>query len=638
MPEREAESNDAFGRAPVRIESLLRDTRLVLLEGTAGSGKSSALRHLAVTALVGDEDRQTSFASPLVPFLLELRFLVSKDGLRLPQPEQFVQAVAAPLDDIKPDQWVARLLAGGKALVLVDGFDEVREEYRERVLEWLNNLIKYYPESYYVLAARDAAVKDTWRRDLRDRGFATARLTPLNPGQVDQLVTNWHKAVVEADKSGYVSQLDIRWLRRTIAARGDLAKLAATPLMCAIMCALSVAGYNVHRSSRAELYRTGLDLLLFRRDVARSIRAADWQIDPEESRELLSEIASWMLLNDQDVIPGHVVLTFIADVTGDSSRDSATLERFLQRVFEQTGILELTHEKAVVFRYPGFQDYLAARKFLRQESINYLVNNAHNGRYRDVLVMAAAEASREQGDRIIAELIDRAQAAGPAGRATWILAAECAAARTRLDLVARLAIEDALRGLLPPVSLDEAASVAQLGGPVLDLLIEASEGRELTDEEAIATIRTAALIDVDRATALFRRFRKRPVPGIQRELVAAWFWASTPERYADEVLRDARLEDCLVELQSLEFLPYLDRIENLRALSMPPETESLDLEEIAGFVNVRARLTYLSLANTAVGDFSPVKEFPQLQRLDLTGIPDERRMGLPGDFEVSVIG
>jgi hypothetical protein len=636
-PGRKGGSLGVADRGPVRVETLLHDTRRVLLEGAAGSGKSSVLRHLAITALLGDQGGQGNISPPPIPFLLKLRSLVSGDRLQLPDPEQFVRAVARPLSDLKPDSWVSGLLAGGKALVLVDGVDEVREEYRRQVLEWLKDLVDIYPDSYYVLTSRDAAVQEGWREGLRDRAFVTARLAPLNPTQVDQLVTHWYKAISEADKSGSAYQFDIQRLRQTLASRGDLTKLAATPLMCAIMCALSSNLQSVS-ASRADLYRTGLSLLLYRRDTARSIRAPDWQIDPVVSGALLSKIAFWMLLNDQEVIPEHAVQIFIADVTGKNDYDPPVANKFLQRIIEQTGLLELTPEKSVVFRYPGFQDYLAAREFLRQDSIKHLLDNAHQARYRDVLIMAAAEASSRQGDKILTEVISRAQVAAGAGRAAWILASECAAARAELAPGLWATVTQALRKLLPPVSLEEAASVAQLGEPVLDLLIRAAEQRELTDPEAIATIRTAALMDVDRATGLFQYFKGRPDPGIQRELVAAWFWSASPKRYADEVLSDARLENCLVELQSLDFLPYLDRIRNLRGLSMPPETDSLDLEDMAGLSNVRHRLVSLSLANTAVSDLTALDDFPQLLRLDLTGIPSERRIGLREHSEISITG
>jgi NACHT domain len=628
----------AAEHSPARVETVLHEKRRILLEGAAGSGKSSVLRHLAITALLGDQNGQREASPPPIPFLLNLRSLVSGDRLQLPDPEQFVQAVVRPLGGLKPDGWVSRLLAGGKALVLVDGVDEVREEYRRQVLEWLKHLVDTYPKSYYVLTSRDAAVKEGWREELRHRAFATARLAPLNPSQVDQLVTRWYKAMSEAGGSDSADQFDIQRLRQTLASRGNLTKLAATPLMCAIMCALS---RNVHSVSlsRVDLYRTGLDLLLYRRDVARSIRAADWQVDPAVSGALLSRIGFWMLINSQEVIPEHVVHTYIADATGKHDQDAPARARFLQRVLEQTGLLELTPERSVVFRYPGFQDYLAAREVLRQDFSKHLVDNAHQARYRDVLIMAAGEAGPRQGDMIVAEVISRAQvASSDAERDAWILASECATARAEMTSDVRATLTQALRALLPPVSLEEAAGLAQLGEPLLELLIRVAEQRELTDSEVIATIRTVALIDVDRATGLLQDFKERPDPGIQRELVAAWFWSKAPERYAQEVLGDARLEECLVELQTLDFLPYLDHIRHLRSLSLPPETESQDLEVMAGLTNVRDRLVCLSLANTAVADFSALDSFPRLRRLDLTGIPHERRIWLRENSGISITG
>ena len=156
------------------------------------------------------------------------------------------------------------LLRKGRAIILIDGMDEIREAHRPDVISWLELLTQYYPEAFYVATSRPAAVREQWRNKLRTLGFVTAQLEPMTRTQVDDFIDRWYRAATGSESRAMEFKL-------RLASRPDLQILATTPLLCAVMCAIYLEIGHLPRK-RTELYKMALRLLLERRDVQRSIR------------------------------------------------------------------------------------------------------------------------------------------------------------------------------------------------------------------------------------------------------------------------------------------------------------------------------------------------------------------------------
>ena len=92
-----------------------------------------------------------------------------------------------------PYGWVHRQLQEGRAVVLVDGIDEVPASLRPGVYVWLDELITMYPQARFMVTARPyAASKD----DLpaRER-LKEAQVLPMNLSAIEDFITQWHHAV-----------------------------------------------------------------------------------------------------------------------------------------------------------------------------------------------------------------------------------------------------------------------------------------------------------------------------------------------------------------------------------------------------------------------------------------------------------
>jgi hypothetical protein len=433
-----------FGEEGLHLEDLLTNHQRILVEGAAGSGKSTVLRHLGLSALDGDLAGGLPRDWSLVPFFLKLRAFVHGDAIRLPgNPDEFISSIASPLSKDKPENWVSVLLGKGRAIVLIDGIDEIREADRPSVLDWLQQLTVWYPEAFYVATARPAAVKEQWRDDLRALGFVTARLEPMTSAQVEEFVDRWYRAAVEVGRvrnsfSFYLEPADgeliAARLKSDLTLNSDLQGLVTTPLLCAVVCAVYLNRRRIPRR-RTELYETALNLLFERRDVMRGLRPSFRQLRSQQSRPMLSRIALWMLMTGQDAIPHPAALTAIADSIGPREFGHGELlakrvERasyIRQQLLEQTGLVQEVGKGLIEFRYPSFQDYLAAAEIIRQDLIEYLIRSSHIPTYREVAVNVMELADLDTGRRLLTGLIERAeQENDPTSvQQLWLLAADC---------------------------------------------------------------------------------------------------------------------------------------------------------------------------------------------------------------------
>ncbi|MCP5049130.1 MAG: NACHT domain-containing protein, partial [bacterium] len=179
----------------VDIEELLSRERIMLLEGKAGMGKTTLIKHLAYSLTHGGGPPALRDHLPVLVFLKDLWPLYMAElekessGITIESLlESYFKKENRPLSM----EVVKVYLSHHRALFLMDGLDEVPEDLRPGLIDLLNRFRFEYKENAFLVTGRPHGVKgkaqQSMKKYLRD-------IEPLDDKKSGQFITRWFKAV-----------------------------------------------------------------------------------------------------------------------------------------------------------------------------------------------------------------------------------------------------------------------------------------------------------------------------------------------------------------------------------------------------------------------------------------------------------
>ncbi|MFF7050415.1 NACHT domain-containing protein [Streptomyces griseorubiginosus] len=582
----------------VRAEEALLAHDRVLLRGDAGSGKTTLVQWLAVTAARDGSG---------VPYVLPLRTLIRAGSL--PSPAGFLTAVSCPLTP--PEGWTERVLTAGRGLVLVDGLDEIPAADRHRTRDWLLSLIRAYPGNRWLLTSRPTAVRPDW---LAAEGFGELTLAPMRRPDVATFVHRWHTA---AGAPEYETPL-----LDSLRTKRDLARLATNPLMCGLICALHRERRGYLPTGRKELYDAALTMLLARRDRERGL---ELELGEETQLELIQRLAYALVLSgrtEMEVETAEAIVDRCLPAVGLRGPAGAVLHDLLLR----SGLLRQPADGVVDFVHRTFQDYLGARYAVEEGHLDVLAGRADDTQWEDVIRMAVAHARPRERASLIRQLLAR-----DIPRLT-LLALACLEHAPALDAAVRAEVEQRAAALIPPASKEDARALAEAGPLVLELL-PGPQG--LSAEQARNVTITASLLAAEEpvgALAVLRRFREHPDLGVRRQLAGTWSRFDTAE-YASEVLDHLPRAGLYLGCESpgqraalagmrpwagLAFIGEHAPEAILAAVPQPSDVTLLDLRDNPLVTDLGALLPFGSLSNLLLARCTQARGLDRLADLPLT--------------------
>lgn len=602
----------------------------VLLRGVAGSGKTTLVQWLAVSAAAEEPHDRMTYLHGLVPFVLPLRTL-TRHGERLPAPAGFLAAVGSPLAGAQPHGWETRVLTAGRGLLLVDGIDEVPEAERGRARAWLGELVAAFPGNRWLVTSRPSAVHENW---LADDRFTDLTLTAMNPSDVAAFIRRWHTAArtddpdEDARLASYATQL-----LDAVRAKPDLGRLATNPLMCGLICALhrDRRGYLPH--GRRELYEAALSMLLTRRDRERDVTGPELSEEPQV--QLLQRLAYWLIRNGRTELDRERAERTIAEglpavpaaaALGDAAD---VLRHFLVR----TGLLREPAPGAVDFVHRTFQDYLGARAAVEAGDFGLLAAHAADDQWADVIRMAVAQGRPRERAELLRLLLRAGDTAADDRSRTRVrlLAVACLEHATELDPEVRAQVEARAAKLIPPRSDEDARALAEVGPLVLELL-PGPEG--LTDEDALRVVGTAALIGTDAALPVLARYRSHPDARVRVQLTRAWPRFDCAQ-YVRDVLGPLDTEAIFLTVETPEQLRALTRLGHRPLLNVRGDHTEAELcaslpRELRGLTLIRnGRLRSLQPLTSALRS---------LRQVSLFDCPEVDDLAALAELDVDVLG
>lgn len=348
-------------------EALSRFPQLMLL-GKPGSGKSSILHHLAL---------RTHASGSGFAVLLKLSALADKirpDDSLWPHILRKVESdhgpiVSAALEERAPE---------GRALLLLDGVDEVRKEHRPLLVSALERMLLQQKDLRCVVSSRLAA--DCW---LDDR-IPHMHVAELNQEEIALFVKQHKKC-----ESPSTAEAQSQRLIKSISSSHALRELAPNPLSLRLLCLLD-HGADGLPVDQVDLYERAICTLLETWPANRVARKVN--VTPEHLRRALASVAAWMHRRGQRD----------ATRTEWTQQLAAALPRSPARTPEQlavccmdaatlyTGILVEASPERFEFLHLTFTEYLAADHYIRQGLLSDLAAQRVDSRYSQVIHFAVA--------------------------------------------------------------------------------------------------------------------------------------------------------------------------------------------------------------------------------------------------------
>ncbi|MFJ7181110.1 NACHT domain-containing protein [Streptomyces massasporeus] len=551
----------------LRVEEALSGKRRVVLRGPAGSGKTTLAQWLAVSAAQNDFDDELAFLRGRVPFILPLRSLAQESTL--PTAHKFLAMAGSMLDGAQPEGWADRVLHSGRGIVLVDGVDEISESKRLLTKRWLTELTETYPRTFFLVTTRPSAVPIGWASDL---GFVEFDLLPLNQRDVDKFVNRWHDAALstlgDVEERAEVERYRVA-LHVTLRRKPDLYQLATNPLMCSVICALHRDRRSQLPEGRMDLYAAALRMLLVRRDKEREVIAPEGlQLTEEQQVQLLQRLAYWLIRNGRSEATQSLAVRIIRERLPSMPHvvpvDGAY--QVFRHLLLRSGLLREPTPDTVDFIHRTFQDYLGAKAAVETSDLDLLAQNAGDDQWEDVIRMAVGHARERERAELLRKLVVIGDQRPSQRRRYHLLAAASLENATTLDPAVRAEVISRAAFLIPPATREDAENLAQAGAVVLDVL---SGPADMTEEQAVASVRTIGLIGGPAALQRLRAYKDASQRGVRQAVVNAWPRFDTVE-FAESILASCDCDDIEIPVTNAEQVACLRQLPKaMPNLSLP---------------------------------------------------------------------
>jgi len=268
----EAESIPALDIKAAFAEAERCKVKDLVILGEPGCGKTTLLKYLLVMLIEGKGREKLGLGPGLIPFFAPLRDLrdPGTEGLT-----DFLMRVCGLAEQGLTPESLQEVLQRGRALVLLDGLDEVaNEEKRIKVCKWLDTVRRQQPRTRFVVTSRYGGYLGKSRLA---GNHLELSIRDFTPEEAREFLVRWFEAVKVAlhgngdadywSKKGRDAALA---LAERITASEHLQRLAVNPLLLQII-ALVHRDRGTLPQRRVELYEECTNVLLEKWDMAKGL-------------------------------------------------------------------------------------------------------------------------------------------------------------------------------------------------------------------------------------------------------------------------------------------------------------------------------------------------------------------------------
>jgi formylglycine-generating enzyme required for sulfatase activity/predicted MPP superfamily phosphohydrolase/energy-coupling factor transporter ATP-binding protein EcfA2 len=360
----------------VDIEELVSQVNCLLLEGKAGMGKTTLVKHLAYTLIRGSGPQSLRGYLPVLVFL--------KDFWPLYQKEMKKEAPAVTFASLLEDYFkkvqcplstgiVKDFLGQGRALLLLDGLDEVPEEIRSELVDMVHRFRFEYSRNEtqekhknienkgnrFLITARPHGID---AKELECFGDYHQKIEYLDDKKVEDFISRWFRAV-SGQARGF-ADLTAGDMISEIRLHEHAAVFIRNPLLLTALCIFYLVGGKRIPDQRADLYDRIVTNLLYRRfhdslapervnqvqeflmHLAYTMQTRNVKsIEPYEAKEVLKQ--------EHPLKPGESAKAY-----------KKRLDQLFKEIEPVCGLLNRQSSSDIEFAHLTFQEFMAAKHML----------------------------------------------------------------------------------------------------------------------------------------------------------------------------------------------------------------------------------------------------------------------------------
>jgi predicted NACHT family NTPase len=357
------------------MEALNRYSKLMLL-GKPGAGKTTLLKYTALKCSQGE------IFSDLVPIFVILRQYAGTES----QP-RLLDYISQDLYayNISDEANVKQLLQQGRAILFLDGLDEVRENDLHRVLEDLRSFSEQFYTNRFVITSRLGSQEYVFEK------FTEVEVANFQPLQISQFAQRWF-----LDNSRHIDLF-----LRKVEDNRPIQELATNPLLLTLLC-LVFDEFGDFPTNRSELYREGLDVLLKKWDAKRNIERHQIykNLSMQRKEDLLAQVACTTFYQGDYFFRQVDLESYITEYIRNLPKahtdeealqlDSAAI---IKAIESQHGLFVERAKGIYSFSHLTFHEYLAARELVyngNQDTLTLLASKITDQRWHDILRLAVS--------------------------------------------------------------------------------------------------------------------------------------------------------------------------------------------------------------------------------------------------------
>lgn len=351
----------------IDIEKLLGRKDCVLLQGPAGMGKTTLIKHLAYTITQGIGEVSLAGYLPVVVLLKDLWPLYDiheKESGGTGAALTFQTLLASYLEKhvvgLTPVE-VEHYCSRERALFLIDGLDEVPAHLRGNIVEMLSIFRLKHKNNRFLLTGRphgiDAGVREHFGADLH-------RIEPLDNAKVEVFIKKWF-TIVSGQAAGLAETTSGEMIA-DVRSNEYVVVFTENPLLLTAVCILYQDNKRLP-DQRADLYNRVVANLLYRRFH---------HLLPEQSagiEQYLKLLAFRMQernLKKIDVGEARDMLKEVFPAGKLPQQYNGDIHIFFEEIEPRCGLLKRGGEGELEFFHLTFQEFLAARH-LQYTEIDY---------------------------------------------------------------------------------------------------------------------------------------------------------------------------------------------------------------------------------------------------------------------------